>query len=211
MLLVYVLAIVPSYGQHPTGTPCGRTTATCDDCQNEQMAHPTAENDADAVAHGTAQPEATTRTLVAIFASPVAEYLLRYASDVGYRTVLLEPDKNKATRAETEAKIVTSIKEANPDKDTDVVMCDHHREELGEQLKEALASKARWIGLMGNPNHQGPHQEALTALNVPQEEIDRIHRPIGLNIGSRRPAEIAISTLAGLLANRNNRPGGFKF
>jgi xanthine dehydrogenase accessory factor len=175
------------------------------------MAHPTRENDADAVAHGTAKAEATTRTLIAIFASPVAEYLLRYASDAGYRTVLLEPDKSRAEKAETEAKVVTKIEDARPNQDTDIVMCDHHREELGEQLKAALTSQARWIGLMGNPNHQGPHQEALTALGVAQKEIDRIHRPIGLNIGSRRPAEIAISTIAGLLADRNNRPGGFKF
>jgi xanthine dehydrogenase accessory factor len=46
---------------------------------------------------------------------------------------------------------------------------------------------------------------------VPAEEIARVHRPIGLNIGSRTPPEIAISTLAGLLADRNGRPGGFDF
>jgi xanthine dehydrogenase accessory factor len=36
-----------------------------------------------------------------------------------------------------------------------------------------------------------------------------VHRPIGLDIGSRAPAEIALSTLAGLLADRNGRSGGF--
>jgi xanthine/CO dehydrogenase XdhC/CoxF family maturation factor len=36
-----------------------------------------------------------------------------------------------------------------------------------------------------------------------------VHRPIGLNIGSRIPPEIAIATLAGLIADRNSRPGGF--
>jgi xanthine/CO dehydrogenase XdhC/CoxF family maturation factor len=38
-----------------------------------------------------------------------------------------------------------------------------------------------------------------------------VHRPIGLNIGSRTPAEIAVATLAGLIADRNHRPGGFDF
>jgi xanthine/CO dehydrogenase XdhC/CoxF family maturation factor len=38
-----------------------------------------------------------------------------------------------------------------------------------------------------------------------------VHRPIGLNIGSRTPAEIAISTLAGLIADHNGRPGGFSY
>jgi xanthine/CO dehydrogenase XdhC/CoxF family maturation factor len=41
--------------------------------------------------------------------------------------------------------------------------------------------------------------------------IGRIRRPLGLNIGSRTPAEIAISTLAGLIADRNRHPGGFQF
>jgi xanthine dehydrogenase accessory factor len=41
--------------------------------------------------------------------------------------------------------------------------------------------------------------------------IGRIRRPLGLNIGSHTPAEIAISTLAGLIADRNRRPGGFTF
>jgi xanthine/CO dehydrogenase XdhC/CoxF family maturation factor len=51
----------------------------------------------------------------------------------------------------------------------------------------------------------------LTELGVPPHEIARVHRPIGLNIGSRTPAEIAVATLAGLIADRNGRPGGFDF
>jgi xanthine dehydrogenase accessory factor len=35
-----------------------------------------------------------------------------------------------------------------------------------------------------------------------------VHRPIGLDIGSRTPVEIGLSTMAGLLADRNGRPGG---
>ena len=86
---------------------------------------------------------------------------------------------------------------------------DHHRDELGGLLRDALARPARWIGVMGNPRHEGPHVAALTALGVSPDEIARVHRPIGLDIGSRQPAEIAVSTLAGLLADRNGRAGGF--
>ncbi|HEX5406627.1 MAG TPA: XdhC family protein [Pseudonocardiaceae bacterium] len=167
--------------------------------------------DADAVAHGTATLPADTRTLIAIFASPVAGFLLRYARDVGYRPVLLEPDPDRAAAAAGDITVVTSISDAKPDPDTDVVMTDHHRPELGELLRDALATDVRWIGLMGNPRHPGPHLEALAALSVPAADIARVHRPIGLNIGSRKPAEIAVSTLAGLLADRNDRPGGFDF
>ena len=78
-------------------------------------------------------------------------------------------------------------------------------------LRDALAAHARWIGLMGNARHEGPHVAALTELGVPPEEIARVHRPIGINIGSRTPPEIAISTIAGLIAERAGKPGGFEF
>jgi len=93
----------------------------------------------------------------------------------------------------------------------DIVVTDHHRDELGEVLKDALATKARWVGVMGNPRHPAPHIPALEALGVTPADIARVHRPIGLNIGSRTPPEIAVATLAGLLADRNSRPGGFHF
>ncbi|TNC26447.1 XdhC family protein [Amycolatopsis alkalitolerans] len=149
-----------------------------------------------AVAHGEAEAPTETRTLVAVFDGPVAGYLLKYAADLGYRTVLHDP-KNGTLPA--------------LDATTDVVVTDHHRDELGEVLRDVLAYPVRWVGVMGNPRHPGPHVEALKQLGVPAEQIDRVHRPIGLNIGSRTPPEIALATLAGLLADRNNRPGGFHF
>ena len=151
------------------------------------------------------------RTLVAVFASPVAGYLLRYGADMGFRSLLLEPDEARAAGAAALGfPLLTAIPD-DLDDSTDVVLTDHHRSELGVILRDALATKARWVGIMGNPHHVGPHVAALTDLGLPPEEIARVHRPIGLNIGSRIPPEIAVSTLAGLLADRNGRPGGFEF
>jgi xanthine dehydrogenase accessory factor len=76
-------------------------------------------------------------------------------------------------------------------------------------LRDALARPVRWVGIMGNPRHEGPHVAALTALGVGADDVARVHRPIGLDIGSRTSAEIAVATLAGLLADRNGRSGGF--
>ena len=106
---------------------------------------------------------------------------------------------------------MVSSAEGYLDGTADVVLTDHHRPELGIVLRDALASPARWVGIMGNPRHPAPHIPALTGLGVPPSEIARVHRPIGLNIGSRTPAEIAIATLAGLIADRNERPGGLSF
>ena len=142
--------------------------------------------------------------------APYPGYLLRYAADAGYRTLLVEPDPAGPTppgwlASPCSAPCLRTWTGA------DVVVTDHHREELGVALRDALATKARWVGIMGNPRHVGPHVAALESLGVTPADIARVHRPIGLNIGSRTPPEIAISTLAGLLADRNSRPGGFSF
>ena len=151
------------------------------------------------------------RTLVAVFASPVAGYLLRYGADMGFRGLLLEPDEARAAGAAALGfPLLTAVPE-DLDDTADVVVTDHHRPELGVMLRDALATKARWIGIIGKPGIVGPHVAMLTELGVPDGEIARVHRPIGLNIGSRIPPEIAVSTLAGLLADRNGRPGGFDF
>jgi len=163
------------------------------------------------VAHGAAPALTPGRVLVAVFASPVAELLLYYARDAGYRPVLVEPD---AERAKVAADVVAAVEDrvrSHPDGPADVVVTDHHRPELGPVLRDALASNARWVGVMGNPRHPAPHIPALAELGVAPDEIARVHRPIGLNIGSRTPAEIAISTIAGLIAERNGRPGTFEF
>ncbi len=174
------------------------------------------EDSACAVAHGAAPASAAPsaageRTLVAVFASPVAGYLLRYGADLGFRGFLLEPDEARAAGAAALGFPLITVLPEDLDGSADVVVTDHHRPELGVVLRGALATKARWIGVMGNPRHVGPHVAMLTELGVPPEEIARVHRPIGLNIGSRTPPEIAISALAGLLADRNGRSGGFEF
>jgi xanthine dehydrogenase accessory factor len=141
--------------------------------------------------------ETGTRTLIAVFAGPVAEHLLHFGSHAGFRTVLVDPAGENPT--------------IPGDDDADIVIADHHRPELGQMLKEALAGRSRWIGVIGSPRHPAPHPAALAGLGVGADDIARVHRPIGLNIGSRTPGEIAIATLAGLIADRNGRPGGFEW
>ena len=155
------------------------------------------------VAHGAPADETTGRVLVVVFASPVAEVLLRWAPELGFRVQLLDPDPVRGAELGDFAGVDGELADA------DVVVTDHHRPELGGVLRDALGLGARWVGVMGNPRHEGPHVAALAALGVPPEDIARVHRPIGLDIGSRTPAEIALSTLAGLLADRNGRSGGF--
>jgi xanthine dehydrogenase accessory factor len=188
----------PAHGQHEHG--------------QHEHGHPDHVHDAACeVAHGTVPAPLAGRTLVAVFATPVAEYLLRYASDAGYRPVLVEPDSQLAKEADAAGFDVHSGIGSIPDANADVVVTDHHREELGVMLRDALASPARWVGIMGSPRAEPPHIQALALLGVEPGEVARVHRPIGLNIGSNTPPQIAIATLAGLIADRNERPGGFHF
>lgn len=153
------------------------------------------------------------RRLIAVFESPVSEMLFRFGVELGFQTVLVEPDPTRlgGTPRPHGDTFVGDLAAAEPDEHTDILLTDHHRPEIGTLLKEALSGKARWIGILGNPRHEGPHVTALRELGVPEDEVRRVHRPVGLNIGSRTPSEIAVAVLAGLIADRNHRPGGFEF
>ena len=157
--------------------------------------------------------ELSPRRLIAVFESPVSEMLFRFGVELGFQTVLVEPDPTRiaGTPRPHGDTVVADLSAAAPDERTDILVTDHHRAEIGPVLREALGGKARWIGILGNPKVAGPHVAALRDLGVPEEEITRVHRPVGLNIGSRTPAEIAVAVLAGLIADRNDRPGGFAF
>ncbi|GAA4713371.1 XdhC family protein [Phytohabitans rumicis] len=173
----------------------------------------TSSDPACATAHGELPPDHGPRTLVAIFESPVADHLLRFAADLGFRAVLVEPNPQllAGTPRPHGDQTVSSVDAAGLTAQTDVVVTDHDRPELGTVLRDVLKAKTRWVGVMGSPRHAPQHVPALQALGVDDGEIARVHRPIGLNIGSKTPAEIALSTLAGLIADRNARPGGFTF
>jgi len=166
-----------------------------------------------AVAHGEVPAEVGPRTLVAVFESPVAEYLIRFGGELGYRTVLVEPDATRlgGTPRPHGDHVAVALDKSFVDANTDIVVTDHHRPELGHALQSTLDLTSRWIGVIGSLRHTAPHIDMLKELGVADDEIARIHRPIGLNIGSKTPAEIAVSTLAGLIADRNGRPGGFDF
>jgi xanthine dehydrogenase accessory factor len=165
-----------------------------------------------AVAHGDVpSPTHPDRVLVVAFATPVAAYLLRWARDLGFRTVLVEPDRDAlgADHREAADEVVSDPADAGVDGDTDVVVTDHHRGDLGAVMAPLVTAGPRWVGIMGSARHDPPHVPALRDLGVDEALIATVHRPIGLAIGSKAPAEIALATLAGLLADRNGRSGGF--
>ena len=69
-------------------------------------------------------------------------------------------------------------------------------------LKVALETPASYIGAMGAKRTTEARNERLRGEGVTEEELARIHAPIGLRIGSRTPEEVAVAVAAEIVATR---------
>jgi xanthine dehydrogenase accessory factor len=78
---------------------------------------------------------------------------------------------------------------------------DPRQDDLG--LCAALESQAFYVGALGSARSAQARQKRLASLGYTAQQIERIHGPAGLYIGSKRPAEIALSILAQITAIRN--------
>lgn len=84
-----------------------------------------------------------------------------------------------------------------------VVCVMSHDEELDPlTIAAALAGGAGYVGVLGARSTHARRVERLVALGVPQAEIDRLHAPIGLDIGASSAAETAVSIMAEVLVAR---------
>lgn len=72
-------------------------------------------------------------------------------------------------------------------------------------LMEALKTSAFFIGAMGSTRTSASRRERLRQLDLTEPQIARLHAPVGLDIGSKTPAEIAIAILAQLTALRSGK------
>ena len=70
-------------------------------------------------------------------------------------------------------------------------------------LLEALKSPAFYVGALGSRGNSAKRKERLAMFDLSPAEIERLHGPIGLDLGSKTPAEIAVSILAEIIAVRN--------
>jgi xanthine dehydrogenase accessory factor len=73
-------------------------------------------------------------------------------------------------------------------------------------LMEALKSDAFYVGAIGSRSNNAKRRERLKLFDVSEAQLARLHGPVGLYIGSKTPAEIAISILAELTAVKNGVP-----
>jgi xanthine/CO dehydrogenase XdhC/CoxF family maturation factor len=157
------------------------------------------------------EPHRRAPTFVVLGATPVAAWLLRWANDLGYDTALVEPRSERVTdeHRALAGQVASSPEEVSLDGDVDAVHTDHDAPQVAEHIGVLLKSGARFVGAMGSSRHAGRHLDALRALGFSDEDVARVRTPVGLDVGARTPQEIAVSILAGLLAARNDRSGGW--
>lgn len=136
--------------------------------------------------------------------------LSHLARRVGFRVTVYDPRSEWACaerHPDAAEFIVVQYTEAGtriqPDERTYLVIMTHGHAHDEELLRLLLPTTRKYLGMIGSRNKVRLFFERLLAEGVPQAELDRVCSPIGLDIHSHSPAEIAVSIVAQLIAVRN--------
>jgi molybdenum cofactor synthesis domain-containing protein len=150
--------------------------------------------------------------LVAIVsATDVARALQDVAGRLGFVAALVEPRAERVRPSDRTLPwaVEPGLDALALDGRSAVVFTDHDAPGLPDLLAQALRSPAGFVGVMGSRRHVAPFLDELRALGVGEEDVARVRTPLGLDLGGRQPAEVALSIAAGLVAARYGRDGGW--
>ncbi len=147
-------------------------------------------------------------TLLVFGAVHIAIPLVKMAKEAGFRVRVIDgrqkfltkerfPEADELIEAWPDEIIEHNVK---IDENTYIVILTHDEKFDGPALDVSLPSPARYIGAIGSKTTTANRNERLLAQGVTQDQIARIHGPIGMPIGAREPAEIAISIMAQIIA-----------
>lgn len=141
--------------------------------------------------------------------------LSQYAKTLGFRTTLVDGRGRFATRErfpDVDTLIVEWPDDALPklpiDASTYVVILTHDPKFDLPTLKALATMQPRYIGAMGSRATRRQHMEQLRAQGVPDEFLRTVYGPIGLDLGARSPAEMALAIMAEIIAVRYGHKGG---
>ena len=145
--------------------------------------------------------------LVVVGATPIGAALCRFAADVGFEVVVVDPRAAFARpdRFERATEVIVEWPDAaferlGLDSFTNVVVLTHDEKLDDPALAAALRAGCGYVGLLGGRRTQRLRRETLADQGFPPDRIAAIHGPIGLDIGARTPAEIAVAVLAELIS-----------
>jgi xanthine dehydrogenase accessory factor len=140
--------------------------------------------------------------MVVVGAVHIAQALVPMARLAGYDVTLIDPREAFGSAPRFPGETVVhdwpdeAMAAAQPDARTAVVTLTHDTKLDDPALAVALRSPAFYIGCLGSTRTHARRVERLRAAGFSAAEIARIHAPVGLDIGARTPAEIALSALA---------------
>lgn len=145
--------------------------------------------------------------LLIVGATHTAISLCRLAAEVGYQVTIIDVRSSLATTERfPDAKQIIhawpeeALEQAPLNGYSSLVVLTHDPKFDVPALASGLQSDARYIGAQGSRvTHEGRKQQ-LSQLGFSDADLERIRAPIGLDIGSRTPAELALSILAEVLA-----------
>jgi xanthine dehydrogenase accessory factor len=146
--------------------------------------------------------------LVVVGAVHIAQHLVPLAARAGYDAILVDPRRAWASEERFPGVAVLSewpdaaLRALAPDRRTAVVTLTHDPKLDDPALAAALASPAFYIGALGSRRTQAKRLDRLRAQGFEAAALARIHGPVGLDIGARSPAEIAVALLAQIIQVR---------
>jgi xanthine dehydrogenase accessory factor len=145
---------------------------------------------------------APTVRVIAAGATHVAQVLADLAQRIGYDVAIVDPRAAFASQDRFDGMPTltdwpdVSLAALRLDERTAVVALTHAAHLDDEALTAALRSNCLYIGALGSKKTHGRRLERLRAAGFSDMDLQRIHAPVGLAIGAKGPAEIAVSILA---------------
>ena len=153
------------------------------------------------------EPHRAPPRVIAVSATDVARAVTRHLGLLGYDAVIVEPRAERV--AVGDGAVVSSLAEAAPSERDAVVLTDHDAPYASQMLADAARSPARFVGMMSSRRHAAGHLDAIRAMGVPDDDVARVRIPVGLDLGRRDAEGIALSIAAGIVADANDRAGGW--
>lgn len=147
--------------------------------------------------------------LLLIGATEVSRYLVPIAATLGYAVTVCDPREEYlgAWPAGLPCDLITAmpddaVRQFHCDERTAVITVTHDPKQDDLALIEALPSRAFYVGALGSSVNTARRKARLREFDVSEAQLAALHGPVGLPIGSRSPAEIAVSIAAELVQVR---------
>lgn len=146
--------------------------------------------------------------LLIIGAGQTSRFLAQIAQALDYQVIVCDPREEYADEWNVPGATLLRgypddvVLEINPDPHLAVVAVTHDPKLDDAALTEALKSPAFYVGALGSRANNEKRRKRLTEFDLSAGEIARLYGPVGLKIGSKTPAEIAVSIVAEMTAVR---------